>query len=894
MQLVNRLFNLRPGDFTRGLPLFAYYFLIISFYMMGRVARAAIFLDHFTAVQLPYADISIAALAGVLAALYIRAGRRTSLRNLQAGSLLFFAANLVVLWWGLHVEQWAWLAPVFYVWVGICGILCVTQVWMLVNFVWTTREAKRLVGMVGSGGIIGGSVGGFLARWIALRFGTESTLLFMAVWLVMCTVIVRLVCQDKRTAPAASENLESQDSPRNLRESFRLVRQSPHLRTIAALICLCSIVTTAAGWQLTAIAKETLVEKDVLAAFLGSLAGYIGIASLIAQLLITTKVLRRFGVGIALLILPLSLTAGSLAVLVWGTLWAATALRASDGVIRYSIDTSALQLLYLPVPANIKVQVKSFIDTVIWKLGDGLAALTLLLFATTLGFTPRQISWVTLVLLVLWIGAAIVARRQYVATLRENIQRVRIQPENVSVPVLDQSTSTVFAEKLSSPDQNEVLYALNLFEIGQDLRTHAAVRNLLEHSSRHIRKKTISILNAAGDKSVKPQIMKLLQDKELEVRTEALRYLTQHDHLDPLAHIEQLGEFADFSVRSATVAFLARPGEAQNIEVASLILDGMVHEEGEKSVQTRAEAARLIASLPDHFEDQLQPLMQDSEPAVLRPAMYTAATLRKRRFVPTIIGRLGSEKLASDAADALALFGDAVVGTLRDHLNDPDEPIEVRRQIPQALVRIGTPAAAAVLSENLFYADTILRFRIISALNKLLDSRRNITIDPQLVETVMIAELMGHYRSYQILGTIDATSTSAEALKESMKEEVERIFRLMKLLSPGQDLESAYLGLQSTDPVMHANALEFLDATLKPQLRNLVVPLIDTEISERERARLADRLLGVKVKSQAEAVAVLKNTEDPWLKSCVELWLNRGSTGDAEPGKAHKGNLKTT
>src|SRR5262245_20138913 len=169
---INRLFNLRPGDFARGLPLFAYYFLIITFYMMGRVARPAIFLEYFTAVQLPYADICVATAAAFIVALYIRAGRRTSLGNLQLGSLLFFAANLVAMWWGLHVEKWAWLAPVFYVWVGICGILCVTQVWTMVNFVWTTREAKRLVGMVGSGGIIGGSAGGFLAKWIALQFGT--------------------------------------------------------------------------------------------------------------------------------------------------------------------------------------------------------------------------------------------------------------------------------------------------------------------------------------------------------------------------------------------------------------------------------------------------------------------------------------------------------------------------------------------------------------------------------------------------------------------------------------------------------------------------------------------------------------------------------------------------
>src|SRR5438132_4569178 len=211
-------------------------------------------------------------------------------------------------------------------------------------------------------------------------------------------------------------------------------------------------------------------------------------------------------------------------VLLWGTLWAAAILRGSDGVFRYSIDTSAVQLLYLPVPANIKVQVKSFIDTVIWKFGDGLAAMTLLVFATSLHFTPQRISWVSLVLLGAWIAAAFIARRQYVATLKANIQQVRIQPEQVSVPVLDEYTTNVFAEKLNSPDPNEVMYALTLFEMGQQLRSHSAVRNLLDHPSAHVREKAISILNTAGDLLVKDRITGLVSDNDLDVINEALSY----------------------------------------------------------------------------------------------------------------------------------------------------------------------------------------------------------------------------------------------------------------------------------------------------------------------------------------------------------------------------------
>src|SRR5262249_47629556 len=134
---INRVFNLRPGDMGRGLPLFGYYFLIVTFYMMGRVARVALFLDHFKTVHQPYADIAVSLLAGFIVAPYIRAGRRANLRNLQSASLVFFALNLLVFWWGLHFHNWPWISALFYVWVGVCGILAIAQVWTLANFVWT-------------------------------------------------------------------------------------------------------------------------------------------------------------------------------------------------------------------------------------------------------------------------------------------------------------------------------------------------------------------------------------------------------------------------------------------------------------------------------------------------------------------------------------------------------------------------------------------------------------------------------------------------------------------------------------------------------------------------------------------------------------------------------------
>jgi AAA family ATP:ADP antiporter len=851
-------------------------FLVISCYVIGKVAGAALFLSRFQAKQLAWADISSSVLVALVVAGYVLIARRVSLHNLVVCSMLFFATNCALFWWLTHYHsRLAWLFPAFYIWVKIFGVLAPTQVWTVANYVLTTREAKRVFGMVGGGAIGGWIFAGYLSKTITKAFGTESLLLGMALFLLIAAGLVLQIWRSGQAAVCGAPDIgggAAATGPRNLHQSMRLVFSSTYLRAIAALICISSFVTTLTGWQFLAIAQQVLVKKDALAILFGNFNFYAGILSLVLQLLFTSRFLRRFGIGASLMVLPFTVLLGSAGLLIMGTLGAAIALKGCDQVLRYSVDKSTTELLYLPLPAWVKMQVKWFIDTVIWRLGDGLAGLSVLIFATTLHLPARQLSWLAILLAGAWLATVAIARRQYVATLKESIIQHRVDIEQASTSVLDRSTAELLATGLSASDPKDILYALSLFEVERQRAVHPVVRSLLSHPSPEIRRKAIAILSASGDTTVRPEMERLLRDPDLNVRTEALLYLTHHAHVDPLELIEEAGDFAGFSVRSAMVAFLARPGEAQNLEAAQHILATMAGEAGEEGQRTRIEAARVLGLLPDCFDPLLSTLLADPDTAVVREAVRCAGKLRKRRLVPDLLDRLSHREIGGEVAIALGEFGDTIVGALRDHLGDYSVPIEIRREIPPVLVRVGTPAAAQVLMENLMESDTTLRFRIISALNKLCRLHPEIATDVQMLETVLAAEILGHYRSYQILDKLGTTESSQDpvgrALTESMQQELERIFRLMGLLYPHLDVQSAYLGLKSKSISVHDNALEFLDNVLKSQLRDMLVPLLDGKITVGERAKLANRLVRAKIETQEHAVAALVNSDDPWLRSC--------------------------
>jgi AAA family ATP:ADP antiporter len=879
-QALERLLRLQRGDLPRGLLLFAYLFLVICAYLVGQVARDSLFLGRFDASLLPFADMSLFLVVAVVVALYMRAGRRLPLDRLVAGSLTAFGAMglafaALARWWPA-----AWLYPVVYVWVGVLGVLAPAQVWTLANYVLTSREARRMFGFVGAGATLGATVGGFLSSALARRFGAESLLVVTAALLLVATALVSALWRSRPAALRHASGAAASDRV-GLRASLRLVLGSAHLRAITVIVVLSSFVTQVASWQFKAIAQQSLVGKDAMAAFFGSFNAWVGVLCVATQFLLTASVLRRLGLGPVLFLLPLGLISGSAGLLAFATLGAAVLLKGVDKVLRYSIDRPAMELLYLPVPTAIKLPAKSFIDTVAWRAGDGLAGLVVLALATLGGLGPKYLSLVTLPSIGLWLLLASRVHHRYVATLEECLQQHKLDSERASTTLLDRETTEVLATRLGAVDPKEILYALELLGAGRHATAaHPAVRGLLDHPDAEVRRRALSILSEAGDHSVVARAEALLHDADLEVRTEALLYLSRHAQVDPLSRLGDLADFPDFSVRAAVVAVLARLGN-DRLEAAEPLFAAMVAEAGEAGRRTRLEAARLAERMPLPFEDSLRLLVRDEDAEVARSAIRAVTRADPRPFVDLLITRLAEPALAGDVKEALLAAGEDATLPLAEALADRRCPTAARRAIPDVLERIGGERAAEVLADNLLDGDAALRLRILAALGGARDARPDLPIDHELLESALGAEVLGHYRSYQVLGIISAPGPGQQplerGLRAAMREELERIFRLLDLLHPSRDFRAAWVALQSGNAVIHDQALDLLESLLRPETKALLIPLVDPEIPEPQRIRLAQRLVGAPVETPEQGIEALASTGDPWLRSCAAYAI--GSLG---------------
>jgi ATP:ADP antiporter, AAA family len=858
---------LRSGESARGraVLLFAYLFLVLFSYVTGKVVRDALFLDQFKAVQLPYADIASALLVGFVIAGYVRISRRLSLARLLMASLVVYVACCVTFYSLAQAGNVRWLYSAIYLWVGVFGVVATAQVWTFANFVMTTREAKQYFAVIGAGAICGAICSGFLTKRIVLAFGTHSLLLAMAAALLACVVLVWLISRSKQESqPAVVDSQSEQRSKMELLEGFKQILGSSHLRAIAAVIWLSSFVTAIVGWQFKSIAKQHIPNTDALATFFGDFNFYSGLASLAAQLLLTSKLLKRFGVGPALMILPIALSTGSIAVATLGTLAAIIFLRGSDQVLRYSVDKSSVELLYLPVPSGLKIQAKGFIDTVIWRVGDLLSGVAVLLFANYLRLAAPQLSWVSLVLLCAWIAAAIAARRTYVGLLREGIRNHRLETERTEA-LLDSSATETLIEDVESLDEQEIVYRLKLLRSQRSPIAPPPVRSLLDHASPLVRREALGLLATSKDATVQQRAKELLHDPNLEVRTEALLYLTLVVESDPMSVLKDSSAGDDLALRTALVAFLAKPGPSENIEAARLVLDLMLKD----NTEVRTEAARLLGSLPNHFDRQLRKLLHDDNSEVVLQAISSVCRARVRKLVPDLLEKLQDPRYAEETRLALEAFQDSSVGMLRDHMRDVEVDPAVRRQLPGIMARIRTQSSVHILQESLLSDDPELRFEIIAALNKLRRDRSDLRLNNKLIETALASEIAEHYGSYQTLSELTGGPSDGDytRLQSDMSMELERIFRLLNLLYPQYDLHSAHVGVISPLAGVRDNALELLDNILNVHVRNLLVPLLDDHVSVAERARIGLKYFGKVLSNRLDITLALVHSDDPWVKA---------------------------
>jgi ATP/ADP translocase len=563
---VRRLLDIRSGEAARVGWMAAFLFFLLAANNVIKIVRDSLFLSRFAITQLPYVYLLAALVASAVIAIYSRYASKFSLSQMILGSHAFIILNLIIFWLLISLYDFGWVLYAFYIWSAIVGLVVIAQFWTLANDMFNLREGKRLFGVLTAAGTLGAMTGGLAANFaVKFFFGTYQLLWFIVAFFAGAFGMVWFGVRQNARAPNHREDVTPNEiKERDANGIVGTLRSSRYLQTIAVLSFVSVIVSTLIDYQFKAAAKEAYPSPDALAGFFGFYYAWLSIVTMFVQVWLTGRFLMGFGLTPSLLLLPFTLLAGSVGLLVWPGLLAATANRFAEASLRTSVNDSGLEILYLPIPDSIKKKVKVFLDVTVERLGDGTAAFIILFYTLVLkGSDVTLLSYFSIGLIFIWATAVFIVQGGYMEALRRSLAYREVSLKEVQIDYAEKGTVEAVLKTLEEKDERSVIFGLDLIENldASDIVTRLP-RRLLHHSSPAVRARAIKLFATRPHASILNEINQMLQDGNKEVQAQAISAACAIFKRDAIPVVRPYAESSNAHVKRPALECLLRHGDA--------------------------------------------------------------------------------------------------------------------------------------------------------------------------------------------------------------------------------------------------------------------------------------------------------------------------------------------
>jgi AAA family ATP:ADP antiporter len=325
---------------------------------------------------------------------------------------LFFMGNLLIFYLLFHSGlTHAWVARAFFIWTSVFNLFIVSVFWSFMTDLFTDDQAKRLFGFVAAGGTAGALAGPAITASLAVPLGATNLLLISVAglgWAILC--IYQLSAWSEKKSLPSPITASPDQKPRTEKNSvlgggaldgLRMIMTSPYLLGICLLILLYTTLSTFLYFQQAEIIRDSFNDPAQRTRVFAAMDLATNALTILLQLFVTGRIVKRFGLGWGLALIPLLLSFGFLALAFLPALGVLVGVQVARRAGNYALMKPAREMLFVILDKEQKYKAKNIIDTVIYRSGDvvsawayaGLQALGLGLSAIALFAVPLCGGW---------------------------------------------------------------------------------------------------------------------------------------------------------------------------------------------------------------------------------------------------------------------------------------------------------------------------------------------------------------------------------------------------------------------------------------------------------------------------------------------------------------------
>ena len=432
--------DVRAGEGFTALLMFAnVFFILCAYYFIKPLREGWIAVSDITGLSKmevkAYSSFGQSLLLIPVVWFYGRLSDRYRRSELITRSTVFCMLNMAIFWAiqpGLFIENLPYTGIVFYLWVGIFGVFVVAQFWAFAADLYTEERGHRLFPLIAIGATSGAASGSWITEMLVKSrfFGTEW-LLMVAMIPLMASIFLSRVVDSRLHAQSAKIDAAPEPSIEDSgRSAISIVFSSRFLLATAVITLLLSWVNTNGENLLFRVVQEFLKgqaiqggvsESNALLVFTrnGTTAFYsdfyfwVNIMAVLLQAFVASRLLKYGGFRWILLTMPVVALVSYTAMAFVPILAIVKVMKIADNSTDYSINNTARNVLWLPVSTEMKYKGKPTIDSLFVRMGDGIAALTVLVGVQFLALSTQSFFVLNVVLVLIWIAFAFVVIREY-------------------------------------------------------------------------------------------------------------------------------------------------------------------------------------------------------------------------------------------------------------------------------------------------------------------------------------------------------------------------------------------------------------------------------------------------------------------------------------------------
>jgi HEAT repeat protein len=554
-----------------------------------------------------------------------------------------------------------WVYGALWILQSVAEFTCLLAIWGLAGLVSDTRQAKRFFPLIAAGGVVGLIVGGLVTGPLAAALGSENLLL---VWAAMMGAATAVAWRLTSTRPRTAEAPRTRRAPPGLLAAVRDVRTSQLLGWMSAGALLTSLLFSLLYLPFSKAAAERYPDADELAAFFGVFFALSMGTALVLSLLVTSRLLGRFGVPTVVLVLPVLYLVAFGVLAVAATFATLAAFRFSQIAWRSGGAGSTWEALVNTIPAHRRDRVRAFLTGVPTQVGTMVAGAVALIAQRF--DEPRVLYGAGLVGSALAVASISRIRNAYpralVAALRERRPSIFGTAGGPGGAILnaDAVGFGLLRHLLTDHEVTARLLAANaLADLDLPEAAEALASAVEEDDEAEVRLAALTSLERLDAGSAAPVAAGRLSDTDSSVRLAALGVLARAG-IDPPR--EALDD-EEVSVRALAAAILFEHEEGAKSALDAVVHspDSSVRELGYRAIATAGAAETRHLALAG---------LDDLDSGVRREAAHAVAAAAKEEGVKPLVALLADDDavVRAAAAEALGDVGEPAVEPVVDAL----------------------------------------------------------------------------------------------------------------------------------------------------------------------------------------------------------------------------------